>query len=279
MREDSSNKPFSVPSCLRGYLLPVARLVGVCAVVVAVGFGSAAVSEAQHNYTPADIEDGGRLYQFNCARCHGPDGDAVTGVNLGRGQFKRVTTDDEIVRVIISGVPGTSMPPSKFSEADAGKIVGYLRSMGTVTGQSTAIPGDATRGQALFEGKGQCATCHGLNGRGSRFGPDLGDIGSRRRGVEIERSIVYPDADISADYRFVRAVARDGTKIQGRLLNQDLFTLQLFDANERLVSLTKANLKEVEIMKNSTMPSFRTRFDAQELADVVNYLRSLKAMP
>lgn len=250
----------------------------VCAVLILAGWATAPLF-AQHSYSPADIEDGGRLFQANCARCHGPDGDVVAGVNLGRGQFRRVTTDDEIARAIIQGIAGTGMPPSTFSEMEAGTIVAYLRSLATSASQGASPPGDAARGKGLFEGRGQCLTCHGVNGRGSRLGPDLGDVGALRRAVELERSIVDPDAEVLADYRFVRAVTSDGKAIRGRLLNQDLLTLQLLDSNERLASLTKSSLREFEILKQSAMPSYRTTLNAQEIADLVSYLRSLKSIP
>lgn len=231
---------------------------------------------AQHSYTPADIEDGGRLYQSNCARCHGPDGDGISGVDFVRGRFRRVTTDDELARTIIGGIAGTGMPPGNFSETEAGTIVAYLRSMASSGAQSAGLAGDRIRGKSLFEGKGQCLTCHGVNGRGSRLGPDLSDIGSLRRSVELERSIVDPDAEVPADYRFVQAIALDSTAIRGRLLNQDLFTLQLFDSSERLVSLVKASLREFTVLKNSTMPPYRNTLNAEDVADLVGYLRSLK---
>ena len=234
---------------------------------------------AQHSYSPADIEDGGRLYQTSCARCHGPDGDVVAGVNLGRGLFKRVTTDDEIVRTIIQGVPGTGMPPSTFTEMEAGTIVAYLRSLATAAVQGPAVSGDASRGKTIFDGRGQCLTCHGVNGRGSRLGPDLGEVGALRRAVEIERSILDPNVDVLADYRFARVVTRDGTTIRGRLLNQDLFTLQLLDANERLVSFDKSTLRSSEILKQSIMPSYRTTLSKEDVADLVSYLRTLKGQP
>src|SRR5580765_8011456 len=84
---------------------------------------------AQHGYSTAEIAEGGRLFQASCARCHGPDGDGVAGVNFSRGQFRRAATDDEIARIIMIGIPGTGMPPGNFSEFDAGRIVAYLRSM------------------------------------------------------------------------------------------------------------------------------------------------------
>ena len=38
--------------------------------------------------------------------------------------------------------------------------------------------GDAVRGKAVFEGKGNCQNCHRVNGVGSLFGPDLSTIGA-----------------------------------------------------------------------------------------------------
>ena len=115
----------------------------------------AALAHAQqgHGYTPADIENGGLLYQANCTACHGPDGDGVPSINLGSGKFRRGTTDDEIVKIILGGIPGTAMPPSSFSEGQAGTIVAYLRSLAESPAKGM-LPGNAARGQALFTGKG-----------------------------------------------------------------------------------------------------------------------------
>ncbi len=44
---------------------------------------------AQHTYTAADIEDGGRIYRANCTKCHGPDGNALPNADLSRGTFRR----------------------------------------------------------------------------------------------------------------------------------------------------------------------------------------------
>jgi small nuclear ribonucleoprotein (snRNP)-like protein len=47
----------------------------------------------------------------------------------------------------------------------------------------TLPPGDAARGKAIFEGaKGNCQSCHRVNGVGSLFGPDLSAIAAGPRG-------------------------------------------------------------------------------------------------
>lgn len=231
---------------------------------------------AQQKYALADVEDGGRLYRGNCMLCHGPDGDAVTGVDLGHGNFTRASTDDDLVRIIRTGIQGTPMPPSNYSEFQARTVVAYLRSMAADVARSASPPGDALRGKSLFEGKGQCATCHRVKGAGSRMGPDLTQIGALRRGTELEQSILDPDAEVLAANQYLRVVMKDGTTIRGRLLNQDSFTLQLLDSNERLVLLSKASLRESVFDKKSPMPSYRGKLNSQELSDLVSYLASLK---
>lgn len=231
---------------------------------------------AQQNYSPPDIEDGGRLYRGNCALCHGPEGDFVPGVDLGHGTFTRASSDDDLVRIIRTGIPGTPMPPANFTEFQARTIVAYLRSMAADSARSGAPPGDPARGKTVFEGKGQCASCHRVKGSGSRLGPDLTQIGSVRRSIELEKSLLEPDAEILPQNRTFRAVTRDGITVTGRILNHDSFTVQLLDSKERLVSLSKANLREQTFLTNSPMPSYRGKLTAQELADVISHLMSLK---
>jgi ribosomal protein L30E len=76
--------------------------------------------------------------------------------------------------------------------------------------------------------------------------------------------------------RSIRAVTRTGKVITGRRLNEDTYSVQIIDSEERLVSLTKSDLKEYTVLKTSTMPSFKNTLTAMELDDVVTYLRTLK---
>ena len=76
--------------------------------------------------------------------------------------------------------------------------------------------------------------------------------------------------------RPVRAVTRDGKVISGRRLNEDTYSVQLIDNQEHLLSLLKSDVREYTILKTSTMPSYKDRLTAQELADLVAYLVTLK---
>src|ERR1041385_7189650 len=104
---------------------------------------------AQHE-TASDLVDGERAFRSNCANCHGPDGDQITGIDLGRGQFRRPMTDDDLARTIRTGIPNTPMPATAMSPEQAQKIVAYLRSRAAAA-RSGGVAGDVARGQAVVE--------------------------------------------------------------------------------------------------------------------------------
>ncbi|PWU04117.1 MAG: hypothetical protein C5B51_17410 [Terriglobia bacterium] len=240
-------------------------------------FLAAGTLPAQHGYTLADIEAGGRLYRMTCSVCHGPDGDFIPGIDFGHGRFRRATDDESIESIIIKGIPNTGMPSNDVTEQQAEQIVAYLRSL-PAAGKAMTSGGNAARGKAVFEGKGGCRNCHRVKGVGSRMAPDLTDIGVLRRVAELEQSIVDPDAEILPENRFVKVVTKDGTEVTGRLLNIDTLTLQMMDSQEKLRFFEKANLREYSLVKKSPMPSFKGRLTAEELADLVSYLVSLKGI-
>jgi putative heme-binding domain-containing protein len=167
------------------------------------------------------------------------------------------------------------MPANNISEINAGNIVAYLRFIAAAT-ESTIVPGDAGRGKAICEGTGDGASCHRRGGNGSRMGPDLTDIGRQRRAVELQQSIVDPGAQVLPNNRSFRVVTRDGVTTNGRLLNHDRFSIQLLDSKEQLRSFQTSNLREYSFVDSSPMPSYRDKLSAEELADLVSYLVSLK---
>ncbi len=155
---------------------------------------------AQHSYTAADVEDGGRLYRANCLSCHGPDGDALPNADLSRNKFHHTSTpagtEDELIAIMEKGIPGTAMPPNtSFNDFQAATIVAYIRSFADNPSLHSALTGDPARGKQLFDTKGGCLSCHRVNTSGSRLGPNLTDVGANRRTAEIEQALVDPAAE------------------------------------------------------------------------------------
>jgi len=231
---------------------------------------------AQHSYSRADIEDGGRTFRTNCVGCHGADGDMVDGVDLGHGKFKRATTDEGLVDIILKGIPGTAMPPHQFPEFVAGTVVAYLHSLATEG--RTPIRGDAERGKAIFDGKGGCTTCHRVHTTGSRVGPDLTEIGALRRVTDLETSLRDPNFEILPQNRFYRVITKSGETVAGRLLNEDTFSVQILDTQQHMRSFKRSNLRESAFVDQSPMPSFQEKLTPGEFDDVVAYLASLKGL-
>ena len=98
------------------------------------------------------------------------------GIDLGHGRFRQTYSENALVKIIQNGIPGTGMPSNNLQDFQAEIVVAYLRSIAT-SGRAATGNGDAARGKAIFEGKGNCTSCHRVNGAGSRVGPDLSDIG------------------------------------------------------------------------------------------------------
>lgn len=229
----------------------------------------------EQRFLPTDVENGSRLYRANCFACHGPEGASIPGVDFRKGQFKRAVTDDDLFRVITSGVPGTAMPPTPMNDGARLAIVAYLRSMHSAA-TSAAGSGDAARGRALFEGKGGCQACHRVLGKGARTAPDLSEAGAIRTAAYLERSILAPAESILPEHWMMRVVNKQGAATTGRRLNEDTHTIQMIDLDERLRSYNKADLREFTLVKTTNMPSYQGKFTAAELADLVTYLLSLK---
>ena len=221
-----------------------------------------------------EIDAGARVYRSQCSQCHGPNGDQVTGIDLRRAQFRRAATDEDLAAVITTGIVQTGMPPFALQPPELIGVIAYIRA-GFDNSADVKI-GNAARGRAVFAGKGACGSCHRVNGQGPRTAPDLSDVGRLRRAAELARALLNPEGAVRPQNRTVKVVTRDGTTISGRLLNHDTFTVLMLDAMERLRSFSKADLREVAIGKTSSKTSYRDKLTAQEIADVVGYLISLK---
>jgi len=226
-------------------------------------------------YDRAQVAAGAIIYG-QCVLCHGVNGDQITGVDLRQAKFLTVASDADLVRLLATGRPGAGMPAFTILRSDeVSALIAYIRS-GFDSMASGVKVGDPARGAALFSGKGACATCHRVGGRGAYAASDLSEIGAVRKPESLQRTLLDPGAAMIPANRPVRAVTRDGRTIRGRRLNEDAYTVQLIDEQSRLVSLIKADLRSFEVSPTSSMPSYETTLTADERADLIAYLLSLK---
>ena len=234
----------------------------------------AIAGQQDHQYSSSDVQAGLKLYTSECSLCHGPNGDLMSGIDLRRGRFRRAVSDDDLARVITNGVPDAGMPAFKLQAPEVTSLIAFIRAGFDVSGAAVKI-GVPARGQALFAGKGACATCHRVNGVGPRTAPDLSDIGANRTAAALQRSLIDPSSAMWPINRPVRITTRDGKTFRGRRLNEDTYTVQIIDDQERLLTFIKSDLREFEVSTKSTMPP-ATALSSEELSDVVAYLLTLK---
>ena len=76
--------------------------------------------------------------------------------------------------------------------------------------------------------------------------------------------------------RPVRIVLKSGRIIKGRRLNEDTYTVQVMNEEERLQSIMKSDARTIEVETTSPMPSYGNKLTQAEITDVVAYLMTLR---
>jgi len=129
---------------------------------------------------PTDILDPVKLYQQNCAGCHGAEGKLGPAPPIGDALYLAIVDDDTLRKTISKGRPGTAM--SAFAQSEGGMltsqqvdaIVKGMRQRwgkpdvlqgGTAPPYAARAPGNAQQGAAVFSTF--CASCHGEDGKGT----------------------------------------------------------------------------------------------------------------
>jgi putative heme-binding domain-containing protein len=224
----------------------------------------------------SDLAAGKRVFEAQCAWCHGTEGTGGTGPILQRSTLRHASTDSSLVEIVRNGIPGTEMPSFAIALTDrmAWQTAAYVRSLGRTRGR--ALPGDPRRGSAVYESSG-CGSCHVVSGRGGTLGPDLTSIGALRGAPYLREAILKPEAAHPPGYLVVRAIALNGSEVRGIRVNEDVFWIDIRDASGTLHTLEKSQLSRVERQLDaSLMPSYASRFSAEQLDDLVAYLGSLR---
>jgi len=92
--------------------------------------GSTVHGAVRNPYTSdGDVSTGAVLFQSQCARCHGPKGEGAAGPALAGRPFRHGDGDWSIFRAATRGIPGTPMVGTDLADADAWRVVAYVRSL------------------------------------------------------------------------------------------------------------------------------------------------------
>ena len=243
--------------------------------------GTAAPANAQENPfdTTVDARMGRRVFRAECGRCHGRDakGNDETGApDLTTGRFATASTDAGLFEVIRDGIPGTTMVGISWAPDQAiWQVVTYINSL-TINPGDYDLPGRAANGQNIFNGKGNCSSCHMVGGSGGRLGPDLSTVANRRKPEELKTDLTDPDETVEPRWWTMKLTRSDGSVVEGLRMNEDTFTLRIMDGQENLWHFSKSEIRSSERIETSTMPSVGETLSPSEVDDLIAYLFSLR---
>lgn len=219
------------------------------------------------------IEEGHEIYNRTCTACHGVNGAAGERAPAlaGKRDYQH-STDESIFDAIRDGIPGTAMPSFSLAATEIWKVVAYIRDL-RASASDTFVPGDAARGEEIFWGKGNCGSCHMIDGRGGILGPDLSSIGEERTLRRIREALTQPPAQIPDGYQPVDVVTTDGRHLSGIVKNENNFSLQLLDSHGQLQLFTRDELREVQYRRSSLMPAnYDKTLSPAEFQDLLAFL-------
>lgn len=227
----------------------------------------------QKNVKPVSLP-GKQTFASTCANCHGLDGrGGERAPNIAERPRVQQLSDAQLFKIIENGIPGTGMPAFHSLESSSIQaVVTYLRTLQGAK-NTVQLPGNPERGETIFLGKGGCAGCHMVAGKGGFIASDL-SIYARTHTVEqIRNEITKPAASNDRQARVVTATIRNGEKYTGRIRNEDNFSLQLQTLDGTFLFLSKAELETLEFSSQSLMPSdYGSTLSSRELDDIVSYL-------
>jgi putative heme-binding domain-containing protein len=229
---------------------------------------------AVHAFAQApDAAVGRKIFESQCALCHGQTGGGGRGPALNRPKLDRAP-DDAALRQFISDGGGDMPGAWQLHEDELAGVAAYVRTLGTMPPET--VPGDAASGARVYAASG-CAGCHMVRGTGAGFGPELTAIGSRRSAAFLRQTILKPAATIPEGFLYVAAVPSSGAAVRGIRVNEDSFTIQLRDAVGKYHSFRKTELKELRRLEGETpMPAYDGKIQGAALDDLVAYLAGLK---
>ncbi len=206
-------------------------LIGVCVGVFGVrGEVSAQSSHLFRTYkhevppklseTQEAVSEGKKVFEKRCWYCHGiegkGDGPAAKTMfpkprNFTRNEYKvrsttfgSVPTDEDLFRIITSGIEGTAMPFwSTISETERWQVIYYIKTFNgqfkkdttpkvVSVGSVASTPESIKRGQELFK-ETKCFECHGDDGRGN---------GPLTVALQTQWNMPYRARDLSKSWNF-----------------------------------------------------------------------------
>lgn len=135
-----------------------------------------------------------------------------------------------------------------------------------------ALKPDVKNGQQVFTAK--CGSCHAVNGKGGKIGPDLSTIGEKFEKSDLLKAIINPDESIVFGYEPYLVNTRENESFYGFLISDNDQSMILKDVAGKNHTIKKSEIVTSKKQEKSMMPSAQQNsMTEQELSDVAAYLQ------
>ncbi|MBC8353100.1 MAG: HEAT repeat domain-containing protein [Planctomycetes bacterium] len=140
--------------------------------------------------------------------------------------------------------------------------------------------GDPLRGKAVFEAqRTSCITCHTVQGRGGRIGPDLSTTGARRTTRDLLEAVLYPSSSLARGFETFTVLTNDGKVHTGLILSETTETIRVRTTQQTELTIRRSDIEDLQPSPVSVMPTGLDRtMPEEELRDLVAYLKSLTSV-
>jgi PQQ-dependent dehydrogenase (methanol/ethanol family) len=214
-----------------------------------------------------------QTYAKLCAGCHGDDArGSQQGPGLAGNPSLARRSKQSLRDTIVRGVPAAGMPPFNLPETTLDELVALVVSLNAMAAEAN-VTGDTAAGSAFFFGKGQCASCHMIAGRGAAVGPDLSNVARRLTLTQLRDSLLTPNSRIATGYELVSVQLRDGRSVRGFARNRTAFGIDVQDLKGSFHPFSTDQVTRIGEEKSSLMPPLKA--STGEVQSLVAFLSGL----
>lgn len=229
------------------------------------------VYEPRVEASPEAIEEGRKVYEMICARCHGLKGDGKGTISFvlnpkprdfTNGTFKfrstesgQLPSDEDLFKTIAAGIPGSGMPAwqNKLSIKEIWQTIHYIKGFYSFWEEDLELdplktiavkeahpldPETVAKGKALYK-KVKCWQCHGDTGVGD--GPSAktlkDDWGDKILPGNMTEPWFFRSGDGPADIYKAFTTGLNGTPMPS--FREDLSDLERWELVSYILSLAK----------------------------------------
>ena len=137
-----------------------------------------------------------------------------------------------------------------------------------------SLAANRSRGKIVF--KRDCLNCHRFGEQGHEVGPNLSTI-QNRSPAQLLVNLLDPNREVSPDFLEYIVATVDGRVITGIIASETPNSITLRQAEGKQQTILRNDIEKFRSSGKSLMPEeFEKKITPQEMADLIEYLLSLK---